>query len=156
MRLLVVAQAPSARSDPGEPLSGASGRRLAALMGVPHEAFLAGSERANLLDAFPGKAGKGDRFPMSAARLASYGLVGAFAGRRVILVGSGTATVFLGPRWPLLAWFNGFSARVAVVPHPSGVNRWWNDPANEEAARRFLRGCRRYLAPGKADASSAL
>lgn len=29
--------------------------------------------------------------------------------------------------------------RVAVVPHPSGVNRWWNEPANVEAAGRFLR-----------------
>jgi hypothetical protein len=27
-----------------------------------------------------------------------------------------------------------------VVPHPSGVNRWWNDPANRAAARRFFEG----------------
>jgi hypothetical protein len=32
-RPLIVAQAPSSRSDPSEPLSGASGRRLAALVG---------------------------------------------------------------------------------------------------------------------------
>lgn len=31
------------------------------------------------------------------------------------------------------------AVRVAVVPHPSGINRWWNDPANVEAARSFLR-----------------
>lgn len=27
---------------------------------------------------------------------------------------------------------------VVVVPHPSGVNRWWNDPQNEARAREFL------------------
>lgn len=27
----------------------------------------------------------------------------------------------------------------AVIPHPSGVNRWWNDPLNENEAREFLR-----------------
>lgn len=29
-------------------------------------------------------------------------------------------------------------AHLYVLPHPSGVNRWWNDPANLEAARAFL------------------
>jgi hypothetical protein len=27
---------------------------------------------------------------------------------------------------------------VFVVPHPSGVNRWWNDAANEARARTFM------------------
>jgi hypothetical protein len=26
-----------------------------------------------------------------------------------------------------------------AFPHPSGLNRWWNDPVNEEAARMMLR-----------------
>jgi hypothetical protein len=30
-------------------------------------------------------------------------------------------------------------ARWAVLPHPSGISHWWNDPANVEAAARFLR-----------------
>jgi uracil-DNA glycosylase len=34
----------------------------------------------------------------------------------------------------------GLSGRhVAVVPHPSGRNRYWNNPANRDAARVFLR-----------------
>lgn len=26
-----------------------------------------------------------------------------------------------------------------VFPHPSGVNRWWNDPDNTRRAERYLR-----------------
>lgn len=28
---------------------------------------------------------------------------------------------------------------LAVMPHPSGANRWWNDAANYTSAQRFLR-----------------
>jgi hypothetical protein len=31
---------------------------------------------------------------------------------------------------------------VAVIPHPSGVNHWWNDPANR---RRFAEFAKRTL-----------
>ena len=29
--------------------------------------------------------------------------------------------------------------RLGIMPHPSGRNRWYNDPLNIEAAREFLR-----------------
>jgi hypothetical protein len=58
------------------------------------------------------------------------------------------------PNVPYMAWFpeNGRPAtgyagfklgmslpfHWAVLPHPSGRNRWYNDPANREAARAFM------------------
>lgn len=32
-----------------------------------------------------------------------------------------------------------FALRAFIVPHPSGVNRWWNELANRAEARRFAR-----------------
>lgn len=32
-------------------------------------------------------------------------------------------------------------ATVAVFPHPSGVNRWWNEPENVASAAAFIREC---------------
>lgn len=34
-----------------------------------------------------------------------------------------------------------------VVPHPSGVNRWWNDGQNLGRAKRFLRRLARGIEP---------
>lgn len=43
------------------------------------------------------------------------------------------------PAW-LSAEHNNYSlTRAWVVPHPSGLNRWWNDPRNTEHAAHFLR-----------------
>ena len=36
---------------------------------------------------------------------------------------------------------------LGVVPHPSGVNTWYNDPANVDIARRFLREAVKAFAP---------
>ena len=60
-RPLLIGQAPGPNTDPGVPLSGASGRRLAALCGLGLDEFLALFDRANLLPEFPGKLGKGEK-----------------------------------------------------------------------------------------------
>ena len=41
--------------------------------------------------------------------------------------------------WDYLSWFKFYKHDAVVFPHPSGVNRWWNDPVNERQARFFLR-----------------
>jgi hypothetical protein len=94
-------------------------------------------ELANLLDAWPGPAGKGSAFPLAEARAAADLLD--LGGRRVILCGWRVAAAldFRAPAY--LRWRDHRGARMAVLPHPSGVNRWWNDPGNRRRARRFLR-----------------
>jgi hypothetical protein len=109
------------------------------MCGLPLDAFLARFERVNLLPAFPGKAGKGDRFPRAAARQAALALLPALQGRRAVLLGGRVAAAFGLPRAPLLVWQPLAGGEVAVAPHPSGINRWWNDPRNVRRAKRFWR-----------------
>lgn len=152
MRPLVVGQAPGPNTDPEQPLSGRCGERLAFLCGVSRAEFLLRFERANLIHKFPGKAGKGDRFPPLAA---SRGLVdllifGSLSGRPVVMLGTNVARVFgFNPREvELFRWnvMSGSGLRLALAPHPSGISRWWNEPANVELARRFWRRLAREAA----------
>jgi uracil-DNA glycosylase len=142
MKPLIIGQAPGRRGD-GEPLSGMAGRRLAALCCLELEELLDRFERVNLLKTFPGKSGKGDAFPLAEARTAAVGLLSAVAAHRhTILLGSNVARAFQLHRLPLLEWrdaFRDLGSFVAVCPHPSGVNRWWNDSANFVRASRFWR-----------------
>ncbi len=141
MKPLIVGQAPSRLSDPREPLSGRSGARLAALCGLSLDAFVVLFERVNLLDYFPGKAGKGDLFPHEVARFSACAMTPKLRQRRTVLLGGKVAAAFHLHRRPLLEWFEevGDGALVAVAPHPSGVSSWWNEPTNVVAARRFWR-----------------
>jgi uracil-DNA glycosylase len=136
--ILIVGQAPSASSDPSEPLSGRSGRRLASLCGMTLEEFLRAFDRVNLLPEFPGKASKGDRFPMAAGRSAAKAILAASQPRRCVLLGTGVWKSFGLPPSPApFLWLPAGPRLFSLCPHPSGVNRWWNDPLNEGQARSF-------------------
>jgi uracil-DNA glycosylase len=149
---VLVGEAPSRDTEGLPPFSGRSGARLAELLGEdPAEAFAL----ENLLRRWPGPAGsgKGSAFPLGPARKGARRLLRAYRGRRFILAGWRVASAF-GVRpcghWPReLEWCGDWAHSLdgsgagagsfAVLPHPSGVNLWWNDPANVERARRFLR-----------------
>lgn len=100
-------------------------------------------EVVNLFDVYPGAARKGTKWDAPAAREKAAALIPTFSpGARVILVGRRVSTAFGYPWLSFLTWTYddhppGFY--VAVIPHPSGIVRWWNSPDNVEAARRFLR-----------------
>lgn len=140
-RIVVVGQAPSRGTGGAPPFSGASGRKLAELLDVPHAELGALFELRNVLARYPGKgAGKGDAFPAARARRAARRLRAEVAGREVLVVGKATAAalgldgerLFRAQTWDgaTLCW---------VIPHPSGVNRWWNDAGNRRRAAFFLR-----------------
>lgn len=110
------------------------------------EELLEAVDAFNVLDRYPGSEGpKGDAFPISWARRRARRLYPRLRGRTVLLAGKRVATAF-GIKSDYLRWEDhpeGF--RVAVIPHPSGVNHWWNEPANRRRFRRFveeeMRGC---------------
>ncbi len=134
-RVLVVGQAPSAETVGLPPLSGRSGGRMAALLGGD---FRERMRVVNLLGFWPGRrGGKGDRFPHYEAAFRAR-LLRPGAHRAVLLLGRGVARCFGAAGWPFLEWRRLGSAPAAVVPHPSGVSHWWNDPGNRAAARAFL------------------
>ncbi len=144
--VLLIGEAPGKRGTPSEPaLGGRIGRRLASLMGCSVEEYERWTVRINLLPNWPGKAshGNGSRWPTKTARSHARVLVMNrwLDGRSVILLGRRVAAAFgIKSDRAWFVWEEGvIGLRFAVAPHPSGASRWWNDPRNVEAARKFWR-----------------
>lgn len=98
---------------------------------------------AIILDHWPGKAGKGDAFPLELARTRGWRARSDLKGRRVVAFGASVVKVLgYDPVDHLLKFTireaGNASLALAYVPHPSGVNRWWNDLDNATKARSFL------------------
>lgn len=151
-RLMIVGQAPGARAhQTGVPWSGRSGEILRGWLeqaGFPSGAWRETWYLTSLTKCFPGKAaqGKGDRAP-SPAEIALCGdhLAAELALVRpeiVVTLGKLAASRLIpGARRLALADLVGTAftvdlghgpATVVPLPHPSGVSRWLNDPANRE------------------------
>jgi hypothetical protein len=99
------------------------------------------AEAVNLLDAWYGKSGKGDKFPVEFARASAKKILTRlldFEG--YLFLGKHVAATFGVDPEPMLSWrFAPLMVNYAVVPHPSGVNRWYNDALNRAKAEQFLR-----------------
>lgn len=108
--------------------------------------FIAATTHVNVLDAWPGRDGRGSAFPLRAARkaacrLGQSDLVGAhdlvlLAGTRVREAMSISSKVphFTPAASPFI-----LTRFVLTIPHPSGLCRWWNERHHRERAREFLR-----------------
>lgn len=152
MKLLFIGQAPGKPRfegdvhPPFDPHHTLSGRRLAGFVGYD---FMDRHEFTNLFDTWTGRGDScnphGDAFPLAEARERASTVKLSCHGRDVILVGQNVAEAFgESPfyfRWRRPAWV-GPSGRVTAMPHPSGVNRWWNAPTNVAKAKRFFRKLR--------------
>ena len=176
-RMLIVGQAPGAAgADHARPFMGAAGRTLSTWLQVaglppwahrdPQLAFVTAITRC-----FPGKStgGKGDRMPSGPeiALCAPY-LEAEFALVRpevVVALGRLAATRLVGPA-PLSDLIGtviaidrgGGCVPVITLPHPSGVSRWLNLPANRErhvAALRLLGGILGTLHPESPGSATA-
>ena len=144
MRPLVVGEAPSRTSDPADPITGRCGAKIAALAGLTVDEFADRFERANLLDAYPGKldGSKGTLWDPISAKKRADEIVGERFGasRYVVLLGRRVATAFGVGRVDYMeetAAIRG--AAVVVLPHPSGINRWYNDARNVARASAFMK-----------------
>lgn len=147
-RVLVVGEdfgnAPAEYHDDVHALTGASGRRLAALCGYEGEGtrplvqFARDFERTNVVTA------PSDWHDYDLVWRGVLSAIQKGAGRRAILLGSRVARAFRQDDLEL------FEARrltathvgdieVVRAPHPSGRNRWWNDPENVARAESFWR-----------------
>jgi uracil-DNA glycosylase len=137
--LTLIGQAPNSSDAPSEPLAGRSGLFLARLAGVSLDEFLSVTSRVNLIKRWPGKSGVGDRFPMREAREGVERLIvlGALW-RRAVLCGVGVARAFGLTHPELFKWWPGGVGSYAVIPHPSGLNRMWNDSSVRRRGKAFL------------------
>ncbi len=157
---LIVGQAPAKNDDPLRPLCGKSGRRIAEMMGdfpnlIPthHDIMMATFDRANLLDYWPGSAsGKGDKFPMDEARREAAALWDHCLGFTtcrydwLLLLGRNVQRAFRQSD-PWMEWrlMMPQALQIAALPHPSGVNHWWNDETNTALAAEFLSDWRKTV-----------
>ncbi len=101
-------------------------------------ALLRRSQHRNLLNYWPGESGKGSYFPALVAKEKARKIRIPLHVHTLVLLGLRVATAF---QMHLVPYFERRTYRdrlVYVVPHPSGVNRWWNDPDNRRQACRFL------------------
>lgn len=140
-KIVLVGQAPSRATDGFPPFSGMSGRRLEEVSGLAPGKLPERFALFNVLERWPGPAAKGDKFPIHRARKAAKRLLFALEGRRVVAIGRAVAKVLgVPPVVPDMVWSpHDKLAAIAVLPHPSGVNLWWNDPGNKAAAAAFMR-----------------
>lgn len=135
--IIFVGQGPSQDGDPYCPLEGTLGQKLGELLGI--DDFVRAFARINLNSEWIGKTGgdgKGDVFDGSEGR----------ASAKVLLRGSWTRYVLLGQKVALCFDVKGDPLDTVrhgvksffLLPHPSGINRWWNDPDNARKAKDRL------------------
>lgn len=135
-RLLLIGQAPNSKDDGCSPCLGRFMHTLCEAAGIERHEYLERCERRNLLSHFPGKDGKGDAFPLGDARIAAESMN--IRGRTVVLFGRNVAKAF-GSALPFLGFAEHREAAMYLFPHPSGLNRWWNDAGNVRAAGILFR-----------------
>ena len=119
-------------------VTGKLGEKLARMLRVHPLRLYSRCGRANLNARWNGKNGKGDAFNAEEGKAAAERLLSNKDGNFVLL-GRAVARCFglgdadfcsvakVGPR------------QFLILPHPSGINAWWNNPANERKASRALR-----------------
>jgi hypothetical protein len=146
-RPLMVGEQPG-HGDPGQPLGGRIAVRLCDLMGWPQEHYTGGTaytvlttyfETWNLIDRDTGTE-PWDRRAASRSwqqflerRLASRNLPG------VVVVFGRRAAEAVGARdRPYYEWLDGQLYDSVILPHPSGLNRLWNDPVTGARVREHL------------------
>lgn len=129
MRPLLVGEANPWGSDPEFALyplpEHASGGRLARFLGLSHGQYLRLFDRRNLCPS---------RWSMPEAR-AQAELIRAEGREHVVLLGAKVAKAFGLPYLPFTR-----SAHLFLLPHPSGLNRIWNQPDAVPRARSLLAG----------------
>ncbi len=110
---------------------GGSGRRLFEASGFLLADYLSTFERINLLDLPEWDAGS--------ARARSTWFKGAYAGRRIVVLGAGAWVALSLPKTALFEWhLSKDETSWAMVPHTSGKNLWWNSEENKQRAREFF------------------
>jgi uracil-DNA glycosylase len=150
--LCFVGQAPSRETEGKPPFVGKCGKFLAELLGTTQQQMLLDHDFVNVLDYYPGRGVGGDKFPRIEARNAAKHKLELIRGRIVILLGNNVARAFGAKSFEYGEWYmikddDGKVAvdRMSVIPHPSGINRYYNDPLNRAGVSQFLKGLARAI-----------
>lgn len=126
-------------SDPRHALypapSGCTGHRLWKFSQLSQDVYLEAFERRNVLD--------GRAWSIPEARKVQAGLRAEFLGRTVVVLGAPVNSIMRGGTPHELAgpfvWTpDGAGGWMAKVPHPSGLNQFFNDPLHRELLAVFM------------------
>jgi uracil-DNA glycosylase len=164
-RILLVGQAPGLRATiQDRPFAGIAGDKLRAWFergGIPRSEFYRRIHFAAVTRCYPGRlAGAcGDRVPSSPEQALCRPwldeLFDVLRPQIVLLVGSLAIRAFLGPFRSLSDVVGTATTRDGVhylpLPHPSGVSRWLNEPANVAAVDRAMTILRGWISSPKAE-----
>lgn len=114
---------------------GCTGNRIYAMIrervpGLTEDQYLEAFDRRNML--------VGEDWNLTAARLAAPKIWESARGRRIIMLGAAVADAMRVRNRAPLYWHDHADVQYALVPHPSGRNRWYNEGDQRSAASRFL------------------
>lgn len=140
MKPLIIGEAPSKNEVTERPIEGRIGRRLAVCAGLSFGDFLHHFDRVNLLHERQEVFGKGFTFDTVAARIEADRLRSSFGREQTVLLLGGRVAEAFGVRDEYFTRHVINDANAYLLPHPSGINRWWNDPMNMEKMNVFMRG----------------
>lgn len=114
---------------------GCAGHRLYMMLksGVPNLTTTQFRESFDFINVLPDRV-----WTDIAARRAGPPLRNSLRGRRLVLVGVEVRDCMRFPNRDFLVWAKDFDVEWACFPHPSGRNRYFNDPPRKEKAVRFL------------------
>lgn len=141
MKPLIVGEAPSKNEVTERPIEGRVGRRLADCCCISLDEFLHRFDRVNLLHVRQDTKEKGFEFDEAAASQEAHRMATTldFNDRPfVLLLGKRVAAAFGAHANYFEAQHVGTRTTLYVLPHPSGVNRWWNDPENHRKICDFM------------------
>lgn len=140
-KIVLVGEAPGPEGRADCPLfpypAGSTGQRLQNITGLPRSRYLAAFDRVDLLAEYPGP-----HFPIGAGTASAKNLLASLLrGRRIIAVGKNVARCFgAEDDYQLCEWYplpGGGS--LALIPHTSGRNLWYNFAPNRELVKSFFR-----------------
>lgn len=135
---LFVGEAPShsTQRKGAHPLVGESGRRLATWAGMSAAEFQRAADLVNLYPLLPEKWDNGRATELARA-LWNGDMVGS-SRSCVVLLGNRVARAFGFTHLETFRIYQTGRSPVALIPHPSGRNLFWNTPANVKLAEEFL------------------
>lgn len=134
---VIVGEMPGKRTDPDCPMfpypHTSAGGRLMKMSGLDPASYLSSFHRVNLIPRFF------KSWPYGEAQKYARSILEEYVGRPIICLGTRVADAF-GAASGHYAWYPSTAVTPLVrVPHPSGLNRAYNTPANRDMTGRVLR-----------------
>jgi len=135
--VLFVGQAPGEKG--AAPFVGRSGKTVARLLGEDYQVMLQRHGFINVVEEFQGKSGKGDKFKPKPAEAIARITEASAKHAGIVLCGKAVAKSVGCRKQPYLDAFELAGKPAMVLPHPSGINMWWNDASKKRSAQKRLR-----------------